>query len=122
MANGERDMSAVPDVGDEDQVKPKIAKGKLDRQEEIQQLYDLLENYRFRKFLWEGVLARCNINSRAPLEGLERFEGRRDVGLELIEEVWTANPEAFTMMMLEAESRKQGSTVSHDTSKKKGKK
>ncbi len=123
MAIGERDTSAVPDVGDEEQVKSKKSVHKLERDVEIAELGVLLQDYRMRKFLWR-VLEMCRYGDPAPYIDIKRFEGRRDVGVELVEEIWTSDLQAYTIMMREADARANGSTiaVSRDTIVEKGKK
>ena len=105
------------DVGDEAEVLSKKSAYKLKQEDETHQLYELLEDYKFRAFLWR-VLEKCNIYSSAPITGIDRFEGQRDVGLKILDEIFTANPEGYTIMRSEAESRKQGSIVTAVKGKK----
>lgn len=123
MSQGTRPVNVLDDVGDEAQVTAKKAKHKIDRDYEIKQLFDMLQGYGFRHFMWR-VLSICNYGDKAPFEGIDRFEGRRDVGVELVEELWTADPQAFTIMMREADARGHGSivAVSRDTVPTEGKK
>ena len=105
------------DVGDEAEVISKKSAYKLKQEDEIHQLYELLEDYKFRAFLWR-VLEKCHIYSSAPITGIDRFEGQRDVGLKILDEIFTANSEGYTIMRSEAESRKQGSIVTAAKGKK----
>ena len=105
------------DVGDEAEVISKKSAYKLKQEDEIHQLYELLEDYKFRAFLWR-ILEMCNIYSSAPITGMDRFEGQRDIGLKILDEIFTANPEGYTLLRREAESRKQGSIVTAEKRKK----
>ena len=107
----------MSDVGDEVEVISKKSAYKLKQKDEAQQLYELLEDYKFRAFLWR-ILEMCHIYSSAPLTGMDRFEGQRDMGLKILDEIFTANPEGYTMMRREAESKKQGSIVTAEKGKK----
>jgi len=107
----------MADVGDEKEYKEKKSIHQLNQEDEKVELYRLLDDYKFRRFLWR-ILEWCQMYSAAPNNNMERFEGGRDIGLRLLEEIFTANADAYTMMRAEAESRKHGLVGSRDPIKK----
>ena len=107
----------MADVGDEKEYKEKKSLHQLNEEDEKRQLYQLLEDPKFRRFAWR-VLGWCNIYGAAPVNNMERFEGQRDIGLKLLEEIFTANADAYTLLRTEAESRKNKLMGSRDPIKK----
>ena len=103
----------MADVGDAKQVKDKKTRAQIIRDDEIRDFHRLLKDSAFRAVLWR-FLEMCNIYDSAPQVQMERFEGRRDIGLRIMEEIFTVNPEAYTLIRSEAESRKVQSMGSRD--------
>jgi hypothetical protein len=99
------------DVGDENEVKPKLSAYQLEQKEEQEQLSYLLQDYAFRRYMWR-IISRCGLYDSAPVEGVGRFEGRRDVGLSVVEDIFTSDAEAYTVIRREADLRKIGKTTS----------
>jgi hypothetical protein len=75
-----------------------------------------LEDYSFRRFIW-NLLSQCKFYGSPPRDPIDqnREAGKRDIAVWMINEIFTANPEAYTMIRMEAKSREDGSTVSRDT-------
>ena len=102
------------DVGDVKQVKKKKSAVKLKRDQEIEEFYQILNTYGGRAFIWR-LIEQCGVyNAASPdLTMMTRGEGSRDIGLWVLNEVFTSKPEAYTIMRKEAVIR-QG-VVSRDT-------
>lgn len=81
-------------------------KARARREREVSELAKLLRTYNGRSVLWR-VLEACRLYSSAPLEveQMQRMEGRRDVGLWLLNECFTSDEEAYTIMRREAQAR-----------------
>ena len=94
------------DAGDEKQVKDRKSVHKLAREQEIEELKVLLGTYGGRSFVWR-VLSECGMYRAAPGNPYSdtRFEGGRDIGIWVVEEVFTSDPKAYTMMRNEANLR-----------------
>jgi hypothetical protein len=95
------------DVGDEKKVKTKKAVHKLAREKEIAELHELLQSYGGRAFIWR-ILSECKMHTGgfAPSnDHLRHDEGKRNIGVWLEEEVFTADPNAYNIMKNEAVSR-----------------
>ncbi len=94
------------DVGDVKQVKEKKSAVKLAREREIAELHAILGTYGGRAFIWR-LLEQCGVYQAASTDphGIFRSEGKRDVGLWALEEVFTSDPAAYTIMRNEAVSR-----------------
>jgi hypothetical protein len=101
------------DVGDEKQVKTRKTAMQLRRENEVENLRAILKTAGGRAFIWL-LLEQCGIYQSAAGDPYEvaRGEGKRDIGLWAMNEVFTSDPQAYTIMRNEA--------VSRDT-KKKGK-
>ena len=95
------------DTGDPSQV----AKGKTKAQQRALdckvQLTDILETYGGRDYLWR-ILDICGVFQAADSEGIERFEGRRDIGLSVLAEIMEVGESWFPKMMQEAKDRNIG--------------
>jgi len=94
------------DAGDEKQVKENKTNHALVRQQEIEELKFILSTYGGRAFIWR-LLSKCGVYRAASGDPYEvaRGEGKRDIGLWTIEELFTSAPEAYTIMRNEAASR-----------------
>jgi hypothetical protein len=96
----------MADTGDEKEVKLKKAAHTLAREKELAELYEVLSSYGGRAFIWR-LLGQCGVYSTASGECKDvfRFEGKRDIGLWVLEELFTAKPDTYTIMRNEAEAR-----------------
>lgn len=96
------------DVGDEVQVD--AAQAAKDRQykQEVEALRDVASTYEGRETLWR-IIGHCNVfgNSfRGEDSHLSAFEeGKRAVGLFIIQELFTSNKNSFTLLQSEAIKR-----------------
>ncbi len=107
-------MSEVQDAGDEKQVTKAKKRGKIDRQKELEGLNDILATYNGREFIWR-LLAECGLTDQAPYgnaELMNRFEGKRDVGIWTVLEIDAVrkihHTEWYPQMQSEAMARAGG--------------
>ncbi len=96
----------MTDVGDEKQVTHRKSAAKLQQDEVDARFIDVMSTYNGRAVLW-GVMSDCGVTRAAPpgTEAMTRFEGRRDVGLEVLEKIMRLTPEFYPIMGNEAVSR-----------------
>jgi len=95
------------DVGDQKQVTHKKAKHKLDRQQELEELKDLLSRPGGRAFIWR-LITECKVTTFGYCgdnNQLNHQEGQRRVGGWVIAELDAADPKAYSKMRDEAVSR-----------------
>ena len=103
--------NAAYDAGAEQDVKKakKTAKRQAERAKSA--LAQFLSTEDGREWFWE-LLTICKTNDADhpsnELGHVMRQAGRRDVGLEMIEQLFTADPEAYTLMRREADERAIG--------------
>ena len=93
------------DAGDEQQVRQRKSKAKLIREREINNLRQVLSTREGRNVIW-NILAYGNIyseNPGGPDFSIGKFEGKRALAIWLIQEIFTADPNAYTIMRDEAE-------------------
>ena len=96
----------MADTGDEKEVKNKKAVYQLAREKELAELHQVLSTYGGRAFMWR-LLEKCGVYSAATGECKDvfRFEGQRDIGLWVLEELFTAKSDTYSIMRSEAEAR-----------------
>ena len=96
------------DVGDAKQVKEHKVKLDLAREKEIEEFRVILETEAGRAFVWR-LLSYCHVFDRPITDALETFRqiGHGDVGQWLLNEVFTSDLGAFTLMMREDQERKK---------------
>lgn len=97
----------MTDVGDKDQVKGRQKKRRLSREAEVEGLRQLLSHYWGREFVWR-TLEQCGVYAMSYQGDVNRHfmsEGKREVGLWLLDEVFTASPNSYNLMRSEAEQR-----------------
>lgn len=94
------------DVGDEDQVSERDSALQDQNQQSIERFAVVLSFYEGREFVW-NLLSWCKIFGSAPFdtEEIVRFEGRRDVGLYVLDKCFTSSPDAYKLMQQEAQKR-----------------
>ena len=97
----------VFDAGDEAQVNSRNKALELFRARELELLAEFTSSYYGRSVLWR-LMRFSGVNHSAPLglNDMSRFEGRRDVGLEIEKEFFTYNQDKSTLMRSEADERK----------------
>jgi hypothetical protein len=96
----------MADVGDEVEVKKETRAFKLEEQREQEEFRAVLQTPGGRATIWR-ILQECGLYSSAVGDATEvfRFEGRRDIGLWVMGEVFTSDPKAYTIMRNEADTR-----------------
>ena len=96
----------VQDVGDEKQVKASKKADKLRSMEQREFLEAVVSTAGGRAVLWD-ILCQCELFAVAPYDPgyTQRFEGKRDLGLWLMKELFTADMKAYNIMRDEAASR-----------------
>lgn len=94
------------DVGEEVQVKVKTTTKKLKREKELEELKGLLSIYANRAFYWR-LLSHCGVYKNSYTGNSTTFfnEGKRAVGLWLLDEIFEASPTIFNQMQNEAVER-----------------
>jgi hypothetical protein len=84
--------------GDSDHVAKRRKTAKFERETELEHLKLLLESLAGRKFLWRLVTEQCGLY--ASIETMVD-EGKRRVGLWILNEIKLADPQAFVNMQAE---------------------
>ncbi len=92
------------DVGDEKQVKRAELLTELERRQELEAIRILLSMSGGRAFM-RNILNFCGVDAMAPAEPvpMNRYEGRRDVGLFVRKECLTADPDGYSLIATEVE-------------------
>lgn len=103
----------MADVGDEAQVKTKKKAYELENERDVAELYSILQKPAGRAVVWR-VLSECGLYASAFGDANEVFraEGKRDIGLWLVKEVFTSDPKAYSIMRNEADQRVSASELS----------
>jgi hypothetical protein len=103
-----RKKKASVDVGDEKQVQGHETRTQLAREREIYELRELLGTYGGRAFVWR-MLVECKMYRAPAIHPQEGFVdiGQQNVGRWLTNEVFTSDPEAYTLMWREAQEREK---------------
>jgi len=94
-------------VGDEKQVKKRKKSVKLIRENELEEIRQILAFPFGRRFLGR-LLGRCHLNHTVSHHNsldAARLSGERDVGLWLLDEINTADKRGYIKLVLEAEKR-----------------
>lgn len=101
-------MEAEYDAGDEGQVKKKKTKTQIHKEQDIEDLKGILDSAGGRRFLWK-LLEECGVYKISFTGNSHTFfnEGKRQIGLRLIEDIFDASPSAYTEMRSEATQRKE---------------
>jgi hypothetical protein len=93
------------DAGDKEQFQRLSKKAKLNKDREKEDLRALLERPGNRAVLWR-ILSRCGVYQDNPFPdspgSMARHEGKRSIGLWLLQEIENADPRAFGRMRAEA--------------------
>ena len=106
---GHSSDSTIPyDAGDEGQVKKKKTKSQIHREQNKEDLKEILSSVGGRRFLWK-LLEECGVYKISFTgDNYTIFnEGKRQIGLRLIEDIFNAFPWAYAEMRLEATQRKE---------------
>lgn len=100
-------MSDSPeDIGEEVQVEVKKTKSKRKREHELNEFRSLLSTYGGRAYIWR-LLSQCGVYKISFTGNSTTFfnEGKRQIGLWVLEEVFEADPASFSLMQNEAVER-----------------
>ena len=90
------------DTSDESQVSERRKKGSLKQLQDAEDLRLVLSTRGGRRFVWK-LLSDCGLlEDHPPGLLLERFMGRRQVGLRVFRDVEAADPSAYVRMSEEA--------------------
>lgn len=94
------------DAGDPSDVKKRKTKAQLRKEREREELRQILETYGGRAYVWR-LLEKCGVYKISMTGNSYTFfnEGKREVGLEVLAEVFDANPNVYTLMRQEAVER-----------------
>jgi len=97
------------DAGDKGQVKKRKKKIDILREQDNEDLRNVLLSPGGRRFIWK-LLEECGVYKISFTGNSHTFfnEGKRQIGLRLIEDIFNAAPNAYTEMRMEAASRKEG--------------
>lgn len=97
----------IETVGDEETVAPRKNKARDKREKELNDLRELLKTYGGRAFLWRVLtqtgLYRQSFTGDEPTTYFN--EGKRRIGLWLLDEIFSADKGMFNRMQNEAEDR-----------------
>lgn len=98
------------DVGDKEKVAKRKTKLDLAREKEVANLHKMLGTYEGREFVYrllaKGQMFATSFVGEAPLT-MAYNEGGRGVALWAYVEVFTARPEAYNLMVSEANDRER---------------
>ncbi len=96
------------DTGDVRQVKARAKAAELRQQREAEELRVLLGTVGGRAFIWR-LLGYCNLYKPSPFDAQasSRFEGRRDIGIWVRDELLTSDAGAYNLMRSEAQRREE---------------
>jgi hypothetical protein len=98
----------IKNAGDENQIKNAKIKENLNAQKETLDMQFILQTEQGRRHLWK-LLEYCRIyESSADASGSMTYfkEGRRDVGLFVLNKIMQADPDGFLKMQMEAKKGK----------------
>lgn len=96
------------DVGDESQVKKRKTAAQLILEREIEELKIVLSQYAGRAFVWQ-ILEECGVYKSSMTNDSWTFykEGQRSVGLWLLQRLFEADSQVYTVMRNEAVKREK---------------
>jgi hypothetical protein len=95
------------DVGDEKQIKKKKVKYNLVRENQLEEIRELLKTPYGRGFIWR-IISHCNVFhsiSRHDALAMAAASGGRDVGLWILKEVEQADVNGFMKLFREDQKR-----------------
>lgn len=91
----------IYDASDEKHVKTKKTRAKIERENQLSAMRDIVENKGGAEFLWR-LLSRCKLYETSFTGNSQTFfnEGKREVGLWVLAEIMAADPKAYANMMI----------------------
>lgn len=95
----------VHNLADETQVKEHGKKAKLRRDQEIKDVQWILGTIQGRRFIWRllGITGLFRTSFAGDDSRTNFNEGRRDIGLRILEDINESKPEAYLQMTQEAQ-------------------
>lgn len=100
------DRALVRNAADPEQVEKAAKKEKRGREQEVDDIKFILSSAQGRRFYWR-LLERCGVYSLSFRAGqpdqTAYLEGHRNIGLTFLNDLMTAEPEAYLKMMKEKE-------------------
>jgi len=102
------ETKALYDAGDEGQVEKKKTKAQIHKEQNKEDLKGILDSAGGRRFLWK-LLEECGVYKISFTgDSYTAFnEGKRQIGLRLIEDIFDACPDAYIEMCSVAIQRKE---------------
>ena len=103
------DKSSPYDAGDAGQVEKKKTKFQIRKEQDKEDLKEILLSPGGRRFLWK-LLSECriyDISFTGEIGWTSFNEGKRQIGLRIIEDIFDASPNAYLEMHLEGKARKE---------------
>ncbi len=93
-------VETIYDASDEKHVKTKKTRAKIERENQLSAMRDIVESKGGAEFLWR-LLSRCKLYETSFTGNSTTFfnEGKREVGLWVLSEIMAADPTAYTKMM-----------------------
>jgi hypothetical protein len=110
MQEPPRDEPDKPfDASDKDQVVARAKAIALARERDTEEFRAVLQTHEGRAVIWR-FLSQCGIYHIAPHDAgdIARFEGSRDVGIWLLNECFTSDSRAYSLMQMENQDRVNG--------------
>ncbi len=97
------------DAGDATQVKKRKTKAQIRQEQDKEDLRNILLSPGGRRFMWK-LLEECGVYKISFTGNSHTFfnEGKRQIGLRLIEDIFNADPNAYTEMRMESAARQEG--------------
>ncbi len=101
----------VGNVADSEQIKKGKKKERRKRQDQLNDIRQLLRTEFGKRFLWR-YLSKCRIfeTLQGPLPDIHYHEGYRQVGWDLMHDIIEANPSALIEMMVAAMAEDKNNT------------
>jgi hypothetical protein len=98
----------VTNAADASQVNSASGKERRGRDKDLEDLRAILALESGRRFIWR-YLGECGVfrSSWEPSAKIHFNEGRRDIGLRLLDDVMNANPQSYITMMAEAKREEE---------------
>ncbi|KKK52794.1 hypothetical protein LCGC14_3101320, partial [marine sediment metagenome] len=94
------------DTSDAGQVEDRKRASQAAEERRAKEVREVLSTRGGRAFVWR-ILGKCGVYHSAPegSEAMSRFEGRRDVGIQVLKECLTSDPKVYILMQQEAADR-----------------
>lgn len=93
-------IETIYDASDEKHVKTKKTRAKIERENQLSAMRDIIESKGGAEFLWR-LLSRCRLYETSFTGNSQTFfnEGKREIGLWVLAEIMAADPNAYARLM-----------------------